>query len=360
MEEHVYKDYKEYSVTQIIRDYKSMFFFFKDCLDNDRCYNVLTGVIPFACMLVMGGYEYLLKENLISENEIDNSDLQVITTIRAKGLKLYVGFKDKTYKSIESFLKNEKEKFLKMANQNIKRDLLEGFVNYYFVAFVNKKAIGNYHLYSKKKLNTEIGIYKKEPEVKRTVCAISRFISQILVAAGIDILKEAKANGVSIEISNKDLNLERDIRFFKIKDTCVLIAFLDILCELNYYIEIFNKINQGVYLDFKFKFSTLFYSITSFNHILIYCKEKGIVLEIEKEFVAKMNRLEKQICKNQLRTHCLHYDYSGLDFKTIEEAFERHFNDTLDNIDDYFTELIKELSVALENIIFNKSFDMIM
>lgn len=265
------QDITEYTMAQIISDYKSIFVYLQDCLNNKIDYPSIMGVMPYICMLVSEGYAFLQREQLICGDIIAKDDLDIIKNCRANGIKLYEGFKTSTFNSINMFNRDEYIKFYKNSFPKEKIILLHSVMNY-FLCFTNELPIGNYHLYSKRVTGIEIGTYKSDitEDIYNFTYILSNFIAQILNSmTNKKYFPYLSKKKIEIDFKYLELNMAFKYKYFCIKNSPpVLIAFLDVLCVINFYNEVFTKINEDEILDIKIKYIILFYSVLSLKDII--------------------------------------------------------------------------------------------
>lgn len=346
--------------THILLDYESILNFLKTCIDNNLDYASYMGIMPFLCMYVVEGYKFLSKNAIINEDSIDKEFLSKIEKCRASGVKLYSGFNRKTFNSINEFNRAEYIKFFKKAFPKLEPKIF-WFVDNYFVCFVDKLLVGNYHLYSKKVLNLEIGSYIDDitPRVYEFSYNLVSFISKIIF--GIDKnFKPKSIQEVKFEFKYSDLNMAYNIRNFSIKNNPpILMAFIDILSILNSYRKIFCNINKDFILDIKTKYIILFYSIISIKNVVDYCTTNNIDIHMNNELIEYVLNIDSKYLKNNLRKYCMHYDFPENNWKLnpFTNEFESTFNTSINDISIELKNVIDKLSIMLQNYLIVENFN---
>lgn len=338
----------ENAIFHIKRDYEAILKYMMTCLNNKLDYSSYMGVMPFFCMYVLEGYNYLQKNHLINADCIEQQDLNKLEVCRSKGVKLHSGFKQKSFNSINDFNRDEYIKFYKAAFPKSKTRLLP-FVDNYFICCVDEFPIGNYHLYSKKVFDMEVGSYI--PDVSKRVYdlayLLANFSSRIVMAIDQRFGKDMiDTHTVKMDFKYIDLNMAYDYSNFRIKCAPpILMAFLDVLCVLNSYQKVFTVINEDSIFDVKVKYTILFHAILSAKDIVEYCERSKIDIQMDEVLKNHIKYLDKTYVKNELRKFCMHYDFPETTWQndSFTEMFEKVFGKP-------FKEISHELSFALENL----------
>ena len=221
--------------------------------------------------------------------------------------------------------------------------------------------VGNYHLYSKKVLNLEIGSYIDDitPRVYEFSYNLVSFISKIIF--GIDKnFKPKSIQEVKFEFKYSDLNMAYNIRNFSIKNNPpILMAFIDILSILNSYRKIFCNINKDFILDIKTKYIILFYSIISIKNVVDYCTTNNIDIHMNNELIEYVLYIDSKYLKNNLRKYCMHYDFPENNWKLnpFTNEFESTFNTSINDISIELKNVIDKLSIMLQNYLIVENFN---
>lgn len=346
--------------THIILDYESILNFLKTCIDNKLDYASYMGIMPFLCMYVVEGYKLLSKNNIIKKNSIDKDFLLKIEKCRACGVKLYSDFSKKTFNSINDFNRDEYIKFFKKAFPTLEPKIFS-FVDNYFVCFVDNLLIGNYHLYSRKVLNLEMGSYIDDitSRVYEFSYNLVNFISKIIFMVD-KTFKPKCIKKIDFEFKYSDLNMAYNYQNFAIKNSPpILMAFIDILSILNSYRKIFCNINQDFILDIKIKYIILFYSIVSIKDIVNYCKINIIDININDKLVNYVIEIDSKYVKNNLRKYCMHYDFPENKWESnpFLNEFELTFDMPIDEISNELNTAIDKLSTMLQDYLIINNFN---
>lgn len=211
----------ENAVGHIFGDYKAVLEFVMTCRNNHLDYSSYMGIMPFFCMYVLEGYNYLWKNNIINKDCITKHELEKLEKCRAVGVKLHSNFKQKTFNSINEFNREEYIKFFNMVNPSSRIFITDSIKNY-FLYCVDNSPIGNYHLYSKKVLDMEIGTYIDDisPQVFDYVYLLSSFSAKIVVAIDKTFNPDLMGQkNISIQFDYADLNMAYDYANFRIKQS---------------------------------------------------------------------------------------------------------------------------------------------
>lgn len=345
--------------THILLDYESILNYLITCRDNKLDFASYMGIMPFLCMYVAEGYKYLSKNKIIKEDIINKKFLTKIEKCRSTGVKLYYNCNEGTFNSINNFNRNEYINFFKKDFPSSEPKICSS-INNYFICFLDNLIVGNYHLYSKKVLNLEIGSYIDDikPQVHDFSYNLSSFISKIIL--GIDKnFKPKSISNVTFEFKYLDLNMVYNYKNFSIKNNPpILMAFIDVLSVLNSYQKIFCKINKDFILDIKIKYVVLFYSIFSIKNIVNYCAIKNIDIHIDNELIKYVLDVESKYIRNNLRKYCMHYDFPKNEWKPnlFTSEFESTFNMPIVNISIVFDNVIDKLSTMLQSYIIVEDF----
>ncbi len=348
---------KDFSIYEIVQDFKSILDCLQTCVFNNVGAAIFQGFNPYLCSFVYSGYEYLEKQKMILVSS-DNSFKKMVSKSRSKFLKQYASFNQSTYKSLNNFNKKEYYKFFYKTYPNKKPYLTRDISNYY-IASINDKPIDNYHL-SSGILGCEIGSYIDDitPQVQSFIYQMISFIGQILSAAHICV--ESKTQKVMFdEVKYADINLAYKYTNFGIQDNPpLLMAFMDILCTVNSYNEIFVNVNVRKGLDLKVKYLVLFESIQGIKKIFEFCTASKINLNVDEAFCEFIALTDKSYCKNLLRRYCAHYGYKETEWKNnpVVEAFEKHFNKPIDDINSDLSEKLWKLGDYLNKFVIRVPF----
>lgn len=184
------------------------------------------------------------------------------------------------------------------------------------------------------------------------------FIAQILVAAHIEIEQSAKAISFN-KIQYADINIGGNYKNFGIQNNPpILMAFMDILCTVNSYNDVFTEINTDERFDLKVKYLIFFESIQGIKRIIEFCQTSQIDLTIDKAFTEFIDKMEKTCCKNQLRRYCAHYGYKETNWRSdpIIEVFEKHFEKPFAVISKDISAYILKLSIYLNAFVIKMPF----
>lgn len=349
------------AISNIYNDYIAILNYVTTCLNNKLDYSSFMGVYPFLCLYVVEGYNFLTKYKIIDTNAISKNNLKKLINCRACGVKLYSDFKNTTFESINKFNRNEYEKFFRKAFPNLKLKLLK-IVDNYFICFTDGFPIGNYHLYSKKVLNMEIGSYIEDvgPRIFELSSVLSSFSFAIVkgINPNVDINQLGKKK-ININFDYADLNMAYNYSNFSIKNNPpILMALLDVLCVLNSCAKIFSLINDDLRLGVKIKYPILLYSILSLKNILKYSEENGIVTGFDKSFETYVNDLDARYVKNNLRKYCMHYEFPKNNWERdpFVEEFSKFFGNDFDGVHKEISSTIEELSNKLHKNLIIKRF----
>ena len=354
----------ENAISHIFCDYKAILEFVMTCRNNHLDYSSYMGIMPFFCMYVLEGYNFLCKNNIINKDCITTQELEKLEKCRSVGVKLHSNFKKKTFNSINNFNREEYIKFFNKAGSFARLFLTKSIKNY-FVCCIDNYPIGNYHLYSKKVLDMEIGTYIDDvsPQVFDYAYLLSSFSAKIVIAidktVNPDLMGQEK---ISMQFDYADLNMAYDYTNFRIKQSPpILMALLDVLCVLNSYRKIFTQINKDRVFDIKIKFTILFYAILSLKAIFNYCDTENIDIQAKRDFIDYILGLDKQYVKNNLRKFCMHYDFPSTDWKEdpFTEAFELEFQKPIKNVSQDLSEVLNTLANKLQEYLIVKNFSQI-
>ena len=348
------------AIEHIVCDYKAIIDYAQTCINNKLGYQAYMCILPFFSMYVFEGYEYLCDHNILNRESIQKQGLAKLEKCRAMGVKLHSDFKKTTFKSLNDFNRNEYIKFFNKAHP-IARLILKESIKNYCIFFVENCPIGNYHLYSKKVLDMEVGTYMEDvsKQVYEYAFLLSRFGTEVV--SGIDTTFDLTLMGqrkISIQFNSIDYNMAYDYKDFRIKHSPpILMALLDVLCVLNGYRKIFVKINKDRILDIKIKYTILFYAILSLRSIFNFCDSENIYIPAEREFTNYIQDLENQYVKNKLRKFCMHYDFPIDEWKQdpFTEEFEKEFQKPIQQISQALFDVIDTLANKLQELIMEKT-----
>ncbi len=345
------KEKLDYQIEQILNDFETAYQFLMDYLVSKVSYHAIIGVFPFLCMLVVEGHAILNDSGILPTDLIKEKKLKDIYKLRSKGIKLYENFTLKTYNSVQKFNEKEFEKFLGNSNPLFPNVFKAPFVDNYFIVTLNNKIIGNYHLYTKKILNCEIGSYNERipNEVGDMAETISWYITTILRCLKPKSLIY-KPTPFTFSYSEHDLCMKKNYDNFSINNQPILMAFIDIVSILNYYNEFFCKINKNFYFGLKVKYAILFYGILGTKYILRYCENNGF--SFKNNILKEVLIFDKELIHNMLHRYSLHYGYHE-DWKEnpIIEAFENKFNKPIKEIDLLLDEKIRDFADKLNSFL---------
>ena len=350
----------ENAIEHIVCDYKAIIDYALTCINNKLSYQTYMCILPFFSMYVLEGYEYLCENGILNKESIHQQELEKLEKCRAVGVKLHSNFKKTTFNSLNDFNRNEYIKFFNKAHP-IARLVLKESIKNYCVCFVDNFPVGNYHLYSKKILDTEIGTYIEDvsKQVYEYTFLLSRFSTEVV--SGIDTSFDLNIMGqrkISIQFNSIDYNMAYDYKDFRIKQSPpILMALLDVLCVLNAYRKIFVKINKDRILDIKIKYTILFYAILSLKSIFNFCDSENIYIQAEREFTNYIHDLENRYVKNKLRKFCMHYDFPIDEWKQdpFTEEFEKEFQKPIQQISQTLFDVIDTLANKLQELIMEKT-----
>ena len=351
----------ENAIFHIKCDYEAIIDYMMTCLNNNLDYSSYMGIMPFFCMYVHEGYNYLNENKLINADCRAEQDLNKLKKYRAKGVKLYEGFTQTAFKSINKFNRNEYIKFYKKKFPESEPNLSPS-VNNYFICCVDEFPIGNYHLYSKKVFNMEIGSYISDisPLIHDFAYLLANFSSKIVVALDPSFDRNnIGARNIQMNFNYTDLNMAYDYSNFRIKGIPpILMAFLDILCVLNSYRKVFVAINDDCVFDLKVKYTILLYAIKSLISIIEYCEENKIDINMDETMKLYIWDLKSIYIKNRLRRFCMHYDFPENTWNKdpFVEEFEKIFEKPIAEISTELSKIIEDLSKKLQDYLIVKSF----
>lgn len=356
-------EFTHYTIGCILRDYKSIFYYIRHCMDNKSVHPGITNVLPYISMLVYEGNKFLKRNGIIKIDSELEDDIRKLNHFRSMGIKLYSEFNLKQYCALNDFNKNEYEKFYKKAYPLSKVHLVRE-VNNYFLHIVNGILIGNYHLYAQKIFETEIGSYNDNISVwvGDYTYLVSNFISSILSIFEVDMISPQDIKGLKFDDKYVGINMAYAYKNFSIQDNPpILMALLDLVCNLNFFENIFSKINKDLVLDLKLKYCVIFYSILSIKKILEFCISHDFAIDKSAEFYRYVVDLESQYVCNRLRVVCMHYDLeenSIEEFKSdpFKEQFEHVLGKDLWGCKDKISKVLKELSEELNDFVIKKGF----
>lgn len=351
------KQLHEFSITEIVYDFKAIINCFQICMHNNVEPVIFQVFIPYLCVFVYSGIEYLENHNLI---KIEDKVFKVkVEKTRSKFLKQYAELKPKTYKSLNDFNGKEYFKFFDKVYPKSNRLLTQDVKNYY-IASINNKPIDNYHL-SSGIFDCEIGSYIDDitPRIQAFISQMTKLIVQILLDAHIEY--EERTESISFDnVSYVDTNMAYNYKNFGIQDNPpILMAFMDILCTVNSYNEVFIKVNIDKRLHLKVKFLVLFESIVGIKKLIEFCDSSMIIINIDDEFKRFLYRIDKFYCLNQLRRYCAHYGYLETDWKSdpVVEVFEKLFNKPIEEISEDLSNQLLKLGEYLNKFIIKVPFN---
>lgn len=342
------QEIKQFTINEILVDLKSILTCLQICAFNKVNFSIYMGIVPYMCTFVYAAYEFLKKEGMIAKN-IDKTFTKKIKKVRSKFLKQYVEFKQGTYNSLNNFNRNEYIKHFNKIYPGIDVFFDKTVCNYY-VATLNNLPIDNYHL-SSSILNCEIGSYKEDiaPDVQSFICNMIAFVKELLLSFANDSFEDP-TNKIEFEnIQYFNFNMAYGYKNFAIKDNPpILMAFLDILCAINSFNTVFKRINVDQRLELKIGYLLLFESKLGIEQLIKYCKESLIDINPPNTLIEYIADIR---CVNQLRNYCAHYDYNKQTWHAdpIVEAFEYHFKQTLNIVDDMIKAWLLDLGRLLNN-----------
>ena len=349
------------ALQHIIADYNSILEYVMNCRNNDLDYCCSMAIMPFFCMYVAEGFDYLVKNQIINADCISLEDLRRIKKCRALGVKLYSSFKQSTFNSINDFNREEYIKFFKKAFPNSNVKLLK-IVDNYFLCFVDGLPVGNYHLYAKKILNMDIGSYIEDVSgrVYQHSYLLTSFISTVVKSLNQSLnIDTIGKKAISIQADYADLNMAYNYSNFSIKNCPpILMALLDVLCVVNSFRKVFSLINKDEIFGIKVGYSILFYSVLSIKEIILYCESNSIIIPAAYELLVSTDKLENKYIKNRLRKFCMHYDFPENDWieEPFSEEFENNFDMDLKAVFCQLTEDIDMLGDSLQTFLIKRDF----
>lgn len=343
---------REFSINEIVQDLKAILDCLQICMYNKTEAAIFQGINPYLCVFVYSAYEYLEDQKIILGIS-DNDFKKKIGKSRSKFLKQYLEFNKGTYKSLNEFNRKEYIKFYHKIYPNLHPVIVKEITNYY-IASINNKPVDNYHL-SSGIFGCEIGSYIDDitPAVEMYIYQMVSFVGQILSAA--DIKMESVSQSVLFdEVKYADINMVYSYQNFGIRDNPpILMAFLDILCTLNSYSEVFTKISPNQRLNLKVKYLVLFQSICGLKKVIEFCQESKISLSIKKEFIDFIWQTNNLYCKGKLRRYCAHYGYIEKYWEKdpVKEVFEEFFKKSISEIIIDLDEKLLQLSIYLNEFV---------
>lgn len=346
------QEIQDFAICEIVNDLKAILDCLQSCVFNNANAAIVQGVNPYLCTLVYSGYEFLEKHK-IDIGISDNGFKKKVSKSRSKFLKQYPEFKKGTYESLNNFNREEYIKFFHKDYPTLSPKIIKE-VNNYYIASVNEKPIDNYHL-SSSILGCEIGSYIDDitPQIQQFIYQMTHFIVQILLAAHIDpvnctqktLFPEVRYNGINMAYSYKNFGIHNN--------PPILMAFLDILCTVNSYNEVFVKINSNERLDLKVKYLILFCSVVGVKNIIAFCRKSNIELTIERKFEEFITETDQIYCKSKIRNYCAHYGYEETDWESdpVVEVFEKYFNKPINEISDDLSNQLLQLGEYLNKFV---------
>ena len=343
---------RNFSICEIIQDLKAILDCLQTCVSNNVNVAIYQAVNPYLCSFVYSGFDYLEKQNIILKIS-DKSFKKKVGKSRSKFLKQYMEFNQGTFNKLNDFNRNEYVKFFCKKYPNLS-PVISKDINNYYIASINDKPIDNYHL-SSGILGCEIGSYLDDitPQVQSFIYQMTRFIVQILISAHIEPINNTHKISFP-KIKYNDINMAYGYKNFGIQNNPpILMAFLDILCTVNSYNEVFVKINSYKRLDLKVKYLILFGSVIGLKKLMIFCHNSNIELPEHREFEEFIIQTDKSYCKNQLRKYCSHYGYEESDWESdpIVEVFEKNFHNPINEISEDLSMQLLKLSEYLNKFI---------
>ena len=214
---------------------------------------------------------------------------------------------------------------------------------------INNKPIDNYHL-SSGIYDCEIGSYIDDitPRIQSFISKMTKLIVQVLLDAHIEY--EERTERISFDkVSYVDINMAYNYKNFGIQDNPpVLMAFMDILCIVNSYNEVFTKVNIDERLDLKVKFLVFFESIVGIKKLIEFCDSSIININMDDEFKRFVYRIDKIYCRNPLRRYCAHY---------VVEVFEKLLNKPIEEISEDLSNQLLKLGEYLNKFIIKVPFN---
>lgn len=351
------KQLHEASITEIINDFKAIMDCYQICIHNNVESAILQAFNPYLCVFVHSGIEYLENNNLLKI--YDKKFKEKVEKIRSKFLKQYADLKPKTYKSLNDFNRDECLKFFdkKYPKSNC---LLTQDVKNYYIASINNKPIDNYHL-SSSIFDCEIGSYLDDiaPQIQSFIYQMTKLIVQLLLAAHIDY--EEKKEIISFDkVNYADIDMAYNYKNFGIQNNPpILMAFMDILCIVNSYNEVFTKVNINERLDLKVKFLVLFESIVGIKKLIEFCDSSMININMDDEFKRFVYRIDRIYCRNPLRRYCAHYGYLETDWKSdpVVEVFEKLLYKPIEEISEDLSNQLLKLGEYINKFIIKVPFN---
>ena len=340
------EEFIEYSKNQIVCDCVSLSNYLYSCIITRQHPGYYATLLLYLNLFIVES-EKFCKDNKLSFGDIKNLDLKkFLNKFRSKSNKLYIDMTIDSLKSIEEFNESEYEKFSKHHKNSI--------ICNYNIFLVNQYPICNYHLLCKKILGFNVGVHsdfsdKLENHMFNLLSYI--FDKNFLCKQNLSEILLPK-----FDIKVVDINTYVDYINFRIKNKSINLAFIDVVCTINYYKLIFKKINNDCILDLKIKYITLYNAILSLDGIVNFCINNNIVLPYKLDFRNYIIELKNIYVKNLPRKVCMHYNYERASnlFKSdpVIEAFETVFNDKINNITNKLNAVIDELFINLNKYVF--------
>lgn len=342
----------------IISDYSALYNYIDKWIGKNFDQSVISNILPFANLIVAEGYDFMVKNQYIISSMELKQQINTIKDCRAASIKLYENFKQKTHDSINDFNRQEYIKFFHKQYPEIKSPYMTREVNNYFLAFINEKPISNYHYLAKKIFDFDIGSYNVDlkEQVYKYTSNIFSFVYKILDYFKMgDSTSCCKTQSLNIKLKYCDLNMAYDYDNFNIKhNPPILMVLLDVLCTLNYYIEIFSSLNEDFKFDLKIKYIILFYAVISVRDIINFCDRTGYDFIYKKELQCYVNNRDNKFNNGKLRRICMHYDFS--EFANLvdpfQNAFEQFFNINVNQVSEILKEEITKFAYLLDKAIF--------
>ncbi len=351
------KQLHEFSITEMVYDFKAIMNCYQICIQNNVEAAIYQVFNPYLCVFVYSGIEYLENHNLLKI--VDKEFKDKVEKTRSKFLKQYADLKPSTYKSLNEF---NREEYLKFFDKEYPKSnhLLTKDVKNYYIASIDNKPIDNYHL-SSGILDCEIGSYIDNitPQIQSFISQMTKLIVQIFLDAHIEY--EERTEIISFDkVSYADINMAYNYKNFGIQDNPpVLMAFMDILCIVNSYNEVFTKVNSDKRFDLKVKYLVFFESIVGIKKLIEFCDTSMININMDDEFKKFVFHIDKSYCRNQLRRYCAHYGYSETEWESdpIVEVFEKIYNKSIEGISEDLSMQLLKLGEYLNKFIIKLPFN---
>lgn len=342
-----------YTIKEIELDYKSLISCCKSVMDNRLDPSIFASILPYIVLYVVEGFDYLNKKEILTNGDDFTQYIGSLKKIRASANKLHMKFKESSYNAINNFNRSEYLKFFKKKYPNEEPYITKDVKNY-FISFIGKEPIGNYHLCSKKIYGFDIGSYIDDigPAVGKYTYDLFGFLMQIVKAIDPEYnVENIKSNDIQLQkVDYADLNMAYPYQNFSIKNNPpILMAFLDVLCVTNSFKLCFSHFCDDNVLGFKILYVVLFNALVSLKDLCQYAIDKNFDIPELFKFNDYINEKNVIYAKNEYRAFCMHYDCSKYDWEenVVFEQFEKWFHKGIKEIFNDFKNTLLELSDRL-------------